>query len=126
MRSGTTIQALGRQSFEPSQPRPAAAPSSQSDDRDGVRDDTAAAADAPLPEQSHERQRALIKAQNDVLAAFGLCLRLDLAQQAKSEYAENRAGLLLFVVDLTATYLAYWPLVGIRNRLQVVSHPIQT
>jgi len=33
--------------------------------------------------------------------------------------AENEAGLFLGAVDLTVTYLASWPLIGIRNRLQV-------
>ena len=129
MRSGTYIQALGRQSFEPSQPRPAAAPPPPPppDDRDGIRDDTAVTADAPPSEQSRERQRELVKAQNDVLATVGVCLRdtkTDLAQ-AESEIVENRAGLLLGAVDLTATYLASWPLIGIRNRLQVVPRPLQ-
>lgn len=132
MRSGTYIQALGRQSFEPSQPRPAAAvPPPPLDDGEGGRDDAAnaaaaAAADTPPSEQSHERQRVLVKAQNDVLATVGVCLRdtkTDLAQQAESMHIENRAGLLLSAVDLTATYLATWPLIGIRNRLQVV--PLQ-
>lgn len=132
MRSGTYIQALGRQSFEPSQPRPAAAPPPPLDDGEGGRDDAAtaaaaaAAADAPPSEQSHERQRVLVKAQNDVLATVGVCLRdtkTDLAQQAESVHIENRAGLLLSAVDLTATYLATWPLIGIRNRLQVPLPP---
>jgi hypothetical protein len=104
MRSGSYIQALGRQSFEPSQP-------TASDD-----------SDLPLPsEQSHERQRQLIKAQNDVLATVGVCLR-DTKQDiehAENVMAENEAGLFLGAVDLTVTYLASWPLIGIRNRLQV-------
>lgn len=35
---------------------------------------------------------------------------------------ENEVGLLVGAVDLTITYLASWPLVGIRNRLQVNIH----
>ncbi|KAF8247599.1 hypothetical protein K440DRAFT_628487 [Wilcoxina mikolae CBS 423.85] len=103
MRSGSYIQALGRQSFEPSQP-------TASDDHD-----------LSLPsEQSHERQRQLIKAQNDVLATVGVCLRdtkQDL-EHAENVMAENETGLFLGAVDLTVTYLASWPLIGIRNRLQ--------
>jgi hypothetical protein len=33
--------------------------------------------------------------------------------------AENEVGLLVGAVDLTVTYLASWPLIRIRNRLQV-------
>jgi len=102
MRSGSYIQALGRQSFEPSQP---ALPNTFN----------------PLPsQQSQERQRQLIKAQNDVLATVGVCLRDTKQSLEKTEslMAENEVGLLVGAVDLTVTYLASWPLVGIRNRLQ--------
>lgn len=66
-------------------------------------------------------QRRLIKAQNDVLATVGVCLR-DTKQSLDTSEAimqENEVGLLVGAVDLTVTYLASWPLVGIRSRLQV-------
>ena len=103
MRSGSYIQALGRQSFEPSQP---AAP---------------LASGAPRPsELSHTLQRQLMKAQNDVLATVGVCLResKQSADVTDSLYAEQLAGVALSVLGLTATYVATWPLVGLRNRLQ--------
>lgn len=105
MRSGSYIQALGRQCFQPSQPIAA-------DDSDYSQSSN----------QSNERQRQLIKAQNDVLATVGVCLRETKKEQEQSESttAENKAGLFLGAVDLTITYLAGWPLIGIRNRLQVV------
>ncbi|CCX33589.1 Similar to hypothetical protein AOL_s00076g151 [Arthrobotrys oligospora ATCC 24927]; acc. no. EGX50387 [Pyronema omphalodes CBS 100304] len=103
MRSGSYIQALGRQCFQPSQPIAA-------DDSDYSQSSN----------QSNERQRQLIKAQNDVLATVGVCLRETKKEQEQSESttAENKAGLFLGAVDLTITYLAGWPLIGIRNRLQ--------
>jgi hypothetical protein len=104
MRNGSYIRALGRHSFEPSQPASDADTSGSS-----------------TCEQSQEMQRRLIKAQNDVLATIGVCLRdtkhsHDLSESIKQE---NEVGLLVGAVDLTVTYLASWPLVGIRNRLQV-------
>ena len=103
MRSGSYIQALGRQSFEPSQPA------------------LSNTFNLIPSQQSQERQRQLIKAQNDVLATVGVCLRDTKQSFEKSEslMAENEVGLLVGAVDLTVTYLASWPLVGIRNRLQV-------
>jgi hypothetical protein len=99
MRSGTYISALGRQSFEPSAPAPTSS------------------------QQANERQRELIKAQNDVLATVGVCLRDGRRDVDKNTdlMAENQAGLIVGAVDITMTYLASWPLVGIRNRLQVGS-----
>jgi len=105
MRSGNYIQALGRQSFQPSQPASASSPR-----------------DEMLPsEQANERQRELIKAQNDVLATVGVCLRDNKQhyEETESRKAEDWAGLYVGVLDLTVTYLASWPLIGIRNRLQV-------
>lgn len=66
-------------------------------------------------------QRSLIKAQNDVLATVGVCRRDPKQSQVLSEaiVQENEVGLLVGAVELTITYLASWPLVGIRNRLQV-------
>ena len=105
MRSGSFIQALGRQSFEPSQP-----PS-------GTLSGPAALA--------NERQRELIKAQNDVLATVGVCLRDTKRDMEKTEntMAENEVGLAVGVLDLVFTYFSSWPLVGIRNRLQACGSP---
>jgi len=66
-------------------------------------------------------QRRLIKAQNDVLATVGVCRRDTKQNQVLSEaiVQENEVGLLVGAVDLTITYLTTWPLIGIRNRLQV-------
>ncbi|KAH0608182.1 uncharacterized protein H6S33_002234 [Morchella sextelata] len=110
MRNGSYIRALGRQSFEPSQGP--SVPDSESPDHG-----------SSTSEQSQEMQRRLIKAQNDVLATVGVCLR-DTKGQETSEaiMQENEVGLLVGAVDLTITYLASWPLVGIRNRLQVNIH----
>ncbi|KAI5779521.1 hypothetical protein EDC01DRAFT_670502 [Geopyxis carbonaria] len=98
MRSGQYIRALGRQSFEPSSP----------------------SAQPPASSQSQSRQRSLIAAQNDVLATVGVCLRetKHSLEASESLMAENEAGLVVGALDLTTTYLASWPLVGIRNRLQ--------
>ncbi|KAH8149645.1 uncharacterized protein LAJ45_06276 [Morchella importuna] len=106
MRNGSYIRALGRQSFEPSQGP--SVPDIESPDHG-----------SSTSEQSQEMQRRLIKAQNDVLATVGVCLR-DTKGQETSEaiMQENEVGLLVGAVDLTITYLASWPLVGIRNRLQ--------
>ncbi|RPA91966.1 hypothetical protein L873DRAFT_1780128 [Choiromyces venosus 120613-1] len=103
MRNGSYIRALGRQSFEPSQP---------TSDTDSAGSSTC--------EQSQEMQRRLIKAQNDVLATVGVCRRDTKQNQVLSEaiIQENEVGLLVGAVDLTITYLATWPLIGIRNRLQ--------
>lgn len=112
MRNGSYIRALGRQSFEPSQ-----GPSNSENDSPDHGSSTS--------EQSQEMQRRLIKAQNDVLATVGVCLR-DTKQsldQSEAIMQENEVGLLVGAVDLTVTYLASWPLVGIRNRLQVGSFP---
>lgn len=107
MRNGSYIRALGRQSFEPSQGPP---------NSDNELPDNGSS----TSEQSQENQRRLIKAQNDVLATVGVCLRdtkcLDLSEAIMQE---NEVGLLVGAVDLTVTYLTSWPLVGIRNRLQV-------
>lgn len=110
MRNGSYIRALGRQSFEPSQGP--SVPDIESPDHG-----------SSTSEQSQEMQRRLIKAQNDVLATVGVCLR-DTKGQETSEaiMQENEVGLLVGAVDLTITYLASWPLVGIRNRLQVNIH----
>ncbi|KAA8901858.1 hypothetical protein FN846DRAFT_104242 [Sphaerosporella brunnea] len=96
MRSGTYIAALGRQSFEPSAPAPSSS------------------------QQANERQRELIKAQNDVLATVGVCLRDGRrdGDKAADLMVENEVGLAVGAVDSTVTYLASWPLVGVRNRLQ--------
>jgi len=105
MRSGNYIQALGRQSFQPSQPASAPSPN-----------------DERLPsERANERQRELIKAQNDVLATVGVCLHENKSHhgEAESQKAEDEAGLYIDALDLTVTYLVIWPLIGIRNRLQV-------
>lgn len=108
MRNGSYIRALGRQSFEPSQ-----GPSNSDNELPDHGSSTS--------EQSQENQRHLIKAQNDVLATVGVCLR-DTKQSLDTSEAimqENEVGLLVGAIDLTVTYLASWPLVGIRNRLQV-------
>ncbi|KAG0131252.1 hypothetical protein HOY82DRAFT_339339 [Tuber indicum] len=103
MRNGSYIRALGRQSFEPSQP---------ASDADSAGSSTC--------EQSQEMQRRLIKAQNDVLATVGVCRRDTKQNQVLSEaiVEENEIGLLVGAIDLTITYLTTWPLVGVRNRLQ--------
>lgn len=104
MRSGQYIHALGRRSFEPSQP-------ATSDD-----------AELPLPsEQSQERQRQLVKAQNDVLATVGVCLRETKSslENRESRRLENDVGILISALDMVAAYVVSWPLVGVRNRLQV-------
>lgn len=108
MRNGSYIRALGRQSFEPSQ-----GPSNSESDSPNHSSSTS--------EQSQEMQRRLIKAQNDVLATVGVCLRDTKQSQDISEaiMQENEVGLLVGAVDMTVTYLASWPLIGIRNRLQV-------
>lgn len=36
----------------------------------------------------------------------------------ENQVAENEAGLLVGALDLVGTYVASWPLVGIRNRMQ--------
>ncbi|KAL7267304.1 hypothetical protein RUND412_010120, partial [Rhizina undulata] len=105
MRNGSYIRALGRQSFEPSRP-----PSSSTD----------ALVQSSTSEESQEMQRRLIKAQNDVLATVGVCLRDTKHHLDKSAEVtqENKVGLIVGAVDLTITYMSGWPLIGIRNRIQ--------
>lgn len=108
MRSGQYIQALGRRSFEPSQPATSADP------------------EHPLPsEQSQERQRQLVKAQNDVLATVGVCLRETKTSLVNRENRrlENDVGILVSALDMVAAYVVSWPLVGIRNQLQAFRTP---
>lgn len=103
MRRGNYIRALGQQCFEPSQPSP-----SPSDEN------------LSASEESQARQGELVKAQNDVLATIGVCSR-EIKQLDKSELvvAENEAGYLVEAADGAVNYLASWPLMGLRNRLQV-------
>lgn len=107
MRSGHFIRALGRRSFEPSDPT-----------------------SRPDSNRSLALQRATVRAENDVLATVGVCLRTPPAPPLgpppsphSTTQNENAAGLVIGACDLTITYLATWPLIGIRNRMQTYRVP---
>ncbi|TGZ85102.1 hypothetical protein EX30DRAFT_361015 [Ascodesmis nigricans] len=108
MRSSQYIHALGRRSFEPSQPA------------------TSTDASQPTPaELAQERQRDLVKAQNDVLATVGVCLRAtkNSIDNQESERWENDVGVLISAWDTVFAYVVSWPVFGVRNRLQVFRSP---
>jgi len=129
-----TLLTLGRHCYEP-QSREAPSTNNLGDSPDNNNSDPPSATtpeNAPssqTPNSSssnpyYDTQRALRKAQNDVVTTVGVELNKKgrtsrkSAQNAEQE-RENDVGLFLGAVDVASIYFMTWPLIGIRNELQV-------
>lgn len=137
MRNGNYIRALGRIPFAPIESEedsnstannPESPTQSSPEETDGRSVATNLGTTVSTQQSSTNALRSeLINAQNDVLATVGVYLRDNGSKPREDDtdkvMRENEVGLIVGAVDLTLTYLSSWPLVGIRNRLQVCTIP---